>query len=104
MIRLLTHLFGTRTPAAARPARRVCLSVEALETRATPSGGLTTVHPISPEANHVLKETEKRNTLTLKNLAPGNYTVSYNLTPVMGDKVLAHDHAGPGATFTVVRN
>jgi hypothetical protein len=38
MTRFLTRLFGSRTPAATRPARRVSLNVETLESRETPSG------------------------------------------------------------------
>lgn len=38
MTRFLARLFGTRTPAAAQPARRMALSLESLETRETPSG------------------------------------------------------------------
>src|SRR5262249_37527295 len=96
MIRLLTRLFGTRTPAAARPARRVALSVEALETRETPSGGLTIGYEVSQEyerssaTRHIIKEIEKRNTLTAKNLSPGNYSVSYHPIHVTGDKILSH--------------
>ena len=54
MIRFFTRLFATRTPAATRPARRVSLSVESLETRETPSG--MGVSKILKEISHVLKE------------------------------------------------
>lgn len=102
MIRFFTRLFGSRTPAS-KPTRRAFLSVETLETREAPSSGLSPIYHVTPEhATHqVEKRIEKKNTLTVKNLAPGNYTVSHHHA-IKGDKVMAHAHATPTTSFTVV--
>lgn len=72
MTRFFTRLFGAHVPVA-KPARRVSLRLESLETRATPSGGFTlghtiyptTGHAMSPIVSHIVRETEKRNILAL---------------------------------------
>ncbi len=45
----------------------------------------------------VFKKTIKKNILTLKNLSPGTYTVSYQVGCFKGKKVLARTRKPPGA-------
>jgi hypothetical protein len=83
MIRFFTRLFASRTPAR-RPARRVSLSVEPLETRETPSGLLNPVHNFAhPIDGHPMSHAEKlaikRNVLTSQFMSDPIYlTVSFS--------------------------
>jgi hypothetical protein len=49
----------------------------------------------------VIKRTVKKNTLTVKNLKPGNYTVSYNAQVKSGRKILSKTRQSPKAKFKV---
>ena len=51
--------------------------------------------------NKTIKRTVKKNVLTVKNLAPGNYTSSYNAQLKKGRKVLARTAQSPSASFQI---
>jgi len=74
MTHFLTRLFGARTPAAPKPAHRVSLSVEMLETRATPSGGLKIVDPLmhvdehASQIHRLMEKLHKRDLFALQNM------------------------------------
>jgi hypothetical protein len=103
MRNLIKRLFARRPASTRRPAPRTRLRLEAMEVRDVPSAvasdfgraSNTDGHVIASQVatdnhdrDHVAKEVAKKNILTLKNLAPGNYTASYNLPATHGDKIL----------------
>jgi hypothetical protein len=62
---------------------------------------VATVSTVGAGTKKNIKKTAKKNSLTIKNLAPGNYTVSYQVRAVQGKKVKLSTNVSPAATFTV---
>src|SRR5690242_16905297 len=100
MTRLLTNLFGAGTSRTRRPARRLKPRMESLETREATSGGIHYVD-LNPTTQSVIKKLEKRNTLALSHLSPGNYSVSYSIRSRHDWKVTLSSRSGVHAEFTV---
>jgi hypothetical protein len=48
-----------------------------------------------------IKKTTKENVLTLKNMKPGSYAVSYNVRAMQGKKILARSKQSPASIFIV---
>jgi hypothetical protein len=103
MKRFLSQLFGANKSASRRPAApQARPGVECLEGRLVLSP--TVIYDVTVEsdaARRVMEKTIKKNILTLKNLAPGNYTVSCSTGEVVVNKVIAKNRPSPVAHFTI---
>lgn len=107
MLSLITRLFASR-PTTTRRSNRTILGVDSLDVRVLPSAApmsydVVELSPAEERELHTRKTIQrvtKKNTLTLKYLSPGNYSVSYGGHHV-GLKVMVKTHSSPPAMFTV---
>jgi len=69
--------------------------------RAAPYANLNVQYEATIRGTKVLKITSKKNTVTVKNLPPGNYNVTYKVSAVKNSKRSFSSAKSPKATFVI---